>query len=178
MQTILQLDYTISDFLAKLLPHNVFFNTFFSFLSLEGNWIVIWAIAVGVLFFTEIRQDRRFIVYFILSFVLTVVTTNILLKNTFKRHRPWVAQQLEASTCPRDYSFPSTHASGAFAGATIISAFDRKRRYLYFSTAFLISFSRVYLLCHYFFDIVTGGIIGYLISYLVLSIKIGKKPIE
>lgn len=177
IHSILVWDGHFSEFLATLIPHNQFFNLFFSFLSLEGNWILIWAIAVLILFFTEVRQDKRFLAYFMISFFATAILVNIILKQTFQRSRPWVAKQLEASTCPKDYSFPSGHASGAFAGATILAAFDRKRAKYYYITAFFISFSRIYLLCHYFLDVTIGGFIGYLISKLTLKLKIGTDPI-
>lgn len=178
MDSILSFDTWISQLLSDLIPHNAFFNTVFSFLSLQGNWIALWAIAVFILFFTEIRQDKRFLIYFMLSAITTVVIVDVVMKNVIRRNRPWVAQRLTETTCPRTYSFPSTHAAGSFAGATILVAFDKKRAKFYYLTAFLISFSRIYLLCHYFFDVLAGGIIGYTISKSILLVKIGKKPIE
>lgn len=178
METLLKIDYIISDFLSKLVPHNAFFDTFFSFLSLEGNWVIVWAIVVGILIFTEIRQDKRIIVYVVMGMLATWVITHSIIKPIIQRSRPWVAKKLEISTCPRDFSFPSAHAAGAFAGATLISAFDKKRRPLYFFAAFLIAYSRIYLLCHYFLDTVAGGLIGTLISYVTLKIKIGKAGLK
>ena len=170
-------DKCASHFLADLVPHTPFFDSLFAFLSLEGNWLIIWAIIGILVFFTEIRQDKRFIIYMFLASLITYLTVQIVFKNIAQRHRPWIAQQLEAPLCPEDYSFPSTHAAGAFAGATILAAFDRPRRKVYYLGAFLIAFSRIYLLCHYFFDVTAGAIIGYLISKMMLMIKIGTKPI-
>ena len=56
----------------------------------------------------------------------------------------------------------------AFAAATVLSFFDKKRRWFYYTVAMLISYSRIYLGCHYFFDVIVGAIIGYIISQLLL----------
>ncbi|EKE14348.1 MAG: hypothetical protein ACD_12C00559G0006, partial [uncultured bacterium] len=56
----------------------------------------------------------------------------------------------------------------AFAAATVLAYFDKKRRWFYYSAALLISYSRIYLGCHYFFDVIIGALIGFLISKLVV----------
>lgn len=172
MNPFIYFDKLASYFLGDLIPHTPFFDHFFAFLSLEGNWILIWALIGIFVFFTEIRRDRRFIVYMLLTSLITYVTVQIVFKNIAQRNRPWVAQQVEAPYCPPDYSFPSTHAAGAFAGATIFAAFDKQRRKLYYVGAAFIAFSRIYLLCHYLFDVTAGAIIGYMISKMILMIKL------
>lgn len=77
-----------------------------------------------------------------------------------------------SNICPADFSFPSAHASTAFAAAAVLTYFDRKRRWFYYLVAILISFSRVYLGCHYFLDIFFGALLGYAVSKLVLLLKL------
>ncbi len=158
---ILNFDNRISSFIGNFFPHNTFFYGLFSFLSLDGLTIIIWAVIL--LFFISINEKRHkeFILYFLLSFITTYLLVNIVLKNAFQRERPYVAQNLAAAICPKDYSFPSGHASGAFAGAVVFAAYDKKRKWMYYTLAILISISRVYLLCHYFIDITFGALIGY-----------------
>ncbi len=161
LDVILNFDNRISSFIANLFPHSTFFDSFFSFLSLEGLTIIIWALIL--LFFISINEKRHkeFILYFLLSFITTYFLVNIVIKNIVKRERPYVAQNLTAAMCPIDYSFPSGHASGAFAGAVVFAAYDKKRKWMYFTLAVLISVSRIYLFCHYFFDVIFGALIGY-----------------
>ncbi|MFA6513419.1 MAG: phosphatase PAP2 family protein, partial [Patescibacteria group bacterium] len=52
--------------------------------------------------------------------------------------------------------------------ATILAYFDKKRRWFYYIIAVLISYSRIYLGCHYFLDVVAGTILGFVISKIIL----------
>ena len=68
------------------------------------------------------------------------------------------------------WSFPSNHAANSFAFATVLSyVFDHKKSVL-FTTASIIAFSRVYVGVHYPLDIILGAIIGYILSWIILSI--------
>ena len=189
-------DKQLTLFISNLFPHNAFFDSFFSFFSLQGNSFFIWILIIlGIIILEEIRYpgiqktDKKFVVYFLISFTLTAVLVNFVLKPTFHRPRPLPAEKrsLErransdessskvslggpaySTTCPTDFSFPSSHAATAFAAATILAFFDKKRLWLYWTVAFLISLSRISLGCHYFFDVFIGGIIGYFISKFIL----------
>ena len=68
------------------------------------------------------------------------------------------------------WSFPSNHAANSFAFATVLSYFYDKNKIILFSIASAISFSRVYVGVHYPMDIFFGGLIGYTISWVILSI--------
>lgn len=180
MLFLLRVDQSITDLLNKLVPHNLFFNYFFSFFSLNGSSVLIWIVVILIILILEERKspgisksDKKFIILFSFSFLVTFFLVDIFLKNIFLRPRPVQLTQLiqPILTCPKDFSFPSGHASTAFAAATIIAFFDKKRRWFYYLVAVLISYSRIYLGCHYFFDVFIGGLIGYLISKIVLKIS-------
>ena len=68
------------------------------------------------------------------------------------------------------WSFPSNHAANSFAFATVLSYFYDKNKIILFSIASVIAFSRVYVGVHYPMDIFFGGLIGYTISWVILSI--------
>lgn len=183
MSTLLNLDYLLTDLLNKVIPHNVFFNNFFSFFSMKGSSILIWLLIMSIILIIEERKnpgiakrDKKFIILFSLSFLLTFLLSDILLKNIFLRPRPFlissIYQQESVNSCPKDFSFPSTHAATAFAAATILVYFDKKRRWFYYFVAISISYSRIFLGCHYFLDVVFGAILGYLISRFLLFLKL------
>ncbi|MBI2641796.1 phosphatase PAP2 family protein [Candidatus Roizmanbacteria bacterium] len=177
MSSLFPLDVQITYFLNQIIPHNRTFDALFSFLSLRGNSIVLW---IGILVIAILLQKRKqsliskrnvfFMSAFIISFFLTSLTNHFVLKNIFQRPRPYVYKIVKPLDCPKDYSFPSGHASSAFAAATVLSSFDKKRRWVYFLAAVLVSLSRIYLGCHYFFDAVGGAIVGYTISWMTLKL--------
>ena len=67
------------------------------------------------------------------------------------------------------YSFPSNHAANSFVFATVLSYFYDKNKTFLYILASAISFSRVYVGVHYPLDIFFGSIIGYIISWIILS---------
>ena len=181
MDKIIALDYFLTNFLNKLIPHNLFFNYFFSFFSLKGASIFVWILVIAIVVILEERKnpginkkDKKFIILFSLAFLLTLLCTDVILKHIFQRARPFLTLYshilLFQANCPKDFSFPSGHAATAFAAATVLTFFDKKRCWFYYTVAILISYSRIYLGCHYFFDVIAGAIVGWLISQLLLSV--------
>lgn len=180
MSFLLNLDYFMTNFLAKLIPHNIFFDYLFSFFSLKGSSILIWVLVIILVVIFEERKnpgitkrDKKFIILFSAAFLLTFLLSDIILKNIFLRPRPFLSSSiyhLESLTCPTDFSFPSAHAATAFAAATILAFFDKKRKWFYFTVAVLISYSRIYLGCHYFLDIIFGALLGFTISKISLKL--------
>jgi membrane-associated phospholipid phosphatase len=57
-------------------------------------------------------------------------------------------------------SFPSGHAISAFAMAAVLSGCFPAGRWIWYSIAALIAFSRVYVGAHYALDVVFGAILG------------------
>lgn len=172
LHNLLILDTYISSVIAAFIPHTLFFEYFFAFLSLKGYSIVIWAVIVIVLLIVEEKRDkkRNFIAFFLISFILTAALVTFPLKNTFQRQRPVPDKLYSSIACPTDYSFPSGHAATAFAAATMLAAYDKKRRNVYYLVAVLISLSRIYLHCHYLLDVAAGALVGTLISRVVLYV--------
>ncbi len=184
MLALLKFDLFASAFLRIIIPKNDFLNLFFSFFSLKGNSILIWVLVIVVALFLEEKRhpgisdrDKKFIAVFLISFLTTALLTTFVLKGVFRRPRPFYRTDYSqfklkpvlTSACPIDFSFPSGHAATAFAAATVLTFFNKKRRWFYYLVAVLISYSRIYLGCHYFLDIVGGAIIGYFISRFLLS---------
>ena len=68
---------------------------------------------------------------------------------------------------PATHSFPSGHATVAFACATVLALAVPRLRWPFYALAALIAGSRVYVGVHYPFDVVAGAILGILIGLLV-----------
>lgn len=79
------------------------------------------------------------------------------------RTRPYIAHPTHAHLLiarSTDPSLPSDHATGAFAIAVAVSAYDRVAATVFFVLAVLVSFARIYVGTHYPFDVVAGALIG------------------
>lgn len=183
MPFILNFDTILTKFLGTLIPHSPLFNSFFAFFSLKGSSILVWLLVIIIVVILEERKnpgfskrDKKFIILFSLSFLITAFLSDIVFKNIFQRSRPFIAiyNHLQLFTtnfnCPIDFSFPSTHSATAFAAATVLTFFDKKRCWFYYIIAVVISYSRIYLGCHYFIDVVIGAVLGVAISKLLFRL--------
>lgn len=183
MAYLLNIDAYLTELLRNIIPHLPFFDYFFSFFSLRGNSIFIWILVIIFVLILEerknpgiSRKDKQFTALFLIAFLSTALIVEFPLKNLFHRLRPDFTRYTLYATrytysCPKDFSFPSGHASTAFAAATVLTFFDKKRRWLYFATAILIAYSRIYLGCHFFLDVLIGALIGFFFSKLILLLN-------
>ena len=180
MSNIISLDSYLTSFFSNAVPHSNVFNSFFSFFSLKGSSIFIWVLVMlFVLIFEERKNpgisktDLKFLIIFSLTFILSYFVSDYALKNIFHRNRPILDTKYSIlnTSCPKDFSFPSTHATTAFAAATVLTYFDKKRWWFYYSVAIIISYSRIYLGCHYIIDILIGALLGIVISKVVTKIR-------
>jgi membrane-associated phospholipid phosphatase len=86
------------------------------------------------------------------------------------RARPYVDHPSNAHLLiPRstDPSFPSDHATGAFAIAVAIWLYDRTAGAVFLVLALLVSFARVYVGTHYPGDVLGGAVLGALVALLL-----------
>ena len=107
------------------------------------------------------------------------LTTGIIvrgLKSVVGRARPWTGESSHSfhpfSTRSRFASFPSGHASSAFAVATVI-ADQAKKVYidiLAYSLATLVAISRVHIDKHWSSDILVGSAIGYFVAKKICAL--------
>jgi membrane-associated phospholipid phosphatase len=140
---------------------NVVLTDLFRFLNVLGGGTVTIPLRAGVSLYLLIR--RRFLAFW--AFVMTWAGSEIILtwlKTYFHRGRP--PTPLVAIT---GFSFPSGHATAgaAIAVALVLVAFPpgprrRKWELIAIGFAFVMAFSRVYLLAHWFSDVVAGVLLG------------------
>lgn len=70
------------------------------------------------------------------------------------------------------YSFVSNHAANMFCAATIFTYFYSKWRYVFYISATLVAFSRIYVGVHYPGDVIFGGLFGFGMGWLFISLWI------
>jgi membrane-associated phospholipid phosphatase len=73
-------------------------------------------------------------------------------------------------------SFPSGHAATAFSAAAAFSILFPRFRFLFYSVATLIAFSRVAVTEHYVSDIIAGAFLGILTSILLHNLFFRRNP--
>ncbi|MCI5844871.1 MAG: phosphatase PAP2 family protein [Oscillospiraceae bacterium] len=130
-------------------------------ITMLGNGGMIWLlISVFLLVF---RSGRILAGTVLMAQLFGIVITNLLLKNTVKRKRPYeTIPQLEALLPPqRDWSFPSGHTtSSVSAGLLLLLHLPFWIGIPCMGIGLCIVWSRMYLGVHYPTDILGGMLIG------------------
>jgi len=112
-----------------------------------------------ILFYKQVGRKRIASLALSLLFLFLLVTSAKLL---FHESRP-CNEYLKVS-CPMDYSFPSGHTAVAFAFAFF--ALGTGAFPFYYTSAFLVALSRIYLGVHSLNDVVGGVVVG-IFSYFI-----------
>lgn len=137
-----------------------------------GNGVVLIGLMAALYVSGEVSDNNSLRKTALLS-LESWLTSGIIvrgLKSVAGRARPWTGESSHSfhpfSTRSRFASFPSGHASSAFAVATVI-ADQSKKAYidiLAYSLATMAAFSRVHLDKHWASDILVGSAIGYFVA--------------
>jgi undecaprenyl-diphosphatase len=168
MQTIGEIDTTVF-YAINHLPHGWLSDGFFGMLSGLGDSGFIWFVIGIWLIVREEKRDKHFFLPLGIAGVLSWFFSEILFKSIVARIRPSnVLENVIAVGFPNGYSFPSSHATLAFALAVVLSYKEPKLKKLFFLLALLIAFSRIYLGYHFPGDVLAGAVLGLLIGWATL----------
>jgi PAP2 superfamily. len=130
-------------------------------------WIEI--VLIGVFYLTARKRRALAACSAVASSVLAwTVSQGIGL--LYFRPRPFAVLQsahLLINKSSLDKSFPSDHASIAFAVACAIFFVDRRWGGVLLAMAAVISLARVFVGVHYFSDVVAGALLGFVCAFLV-----------
>lgn len=175
MVSILQnIDLNILEIINQYI-HNPVLDKIMVGLTTLGDGGLLW-IFLGLLL--ALTKKYRFAGIMILcSLLLNYILVDGVLKNLIQRPRPFEAIPTISLLIekPLSYSFPSGHASSAFAAAGIL-LYKFKNLSLYIIIlAGMMAFSRVYLLVHYPSDILVGMMIGLISSKIIITLFEYKK---
>lgn len=143
-------------------------NSYMVAITHLGTGGAIWLITTFVLYYLGYRV---YAINIFLTLIVNAILCNLILKNLLKRDRPsWINRVELLIKNPKDFSFPSGHASSSFAAAVTISFYFKGLGVFFLVIAFLIAFSRIYHFVHYPSDVIIGAILGIAVAFLTKSI--------
>ena len=153
-----ELDRTVRDLVVD---HRIgLLDPFFQGLSYVGSFGIVWlALAVAISGFS---WSRPWLWTRVGAAILVAESASGALKVWVARDRPTLATSVPEPLleAPSTYSFPSGHATVAFACATILALAVPRLRWPLYALAGLIAFSRVYVGVHFPLDVVAGAALG------------------
>ena len=172
IEKLIELDKQLMVFLNKTIS-NPFFDIIMPIITNQNFLVIIGLILIGYLGYYGGKKGKITIVILLIAVGMSDAICTQIIKPWAGRIRPshefFEYINLLVSKGGK-WSFPSNHAANSFVFATILSYFYEKYKILLFSIASIIAFSRVYVGVHYPMDIFFGSIIGYIFSWMILSI--------
>ena len=160
IDTLLALDGNLLLWIQTFLRQG-FLNPIVSFYTKLGDAGLMWIALCVVLLI--IPKTRRAGLAGAIALVLSLLCTNVVLKNLFTRTRPWlVVEGLTALVAEHDpNSFPSGHTSASFAAAAALyRCVPKKWGVLALVAAALMGLSRLYVGVHFPSDVIAGVLVG------------------
>lgn len=131
-------------------------------------WIVL---AVIFLFF---KKTRRAGISMAFSLIFGLILCNLTLKPLVARIRPYdfdpTLQSLMLVEGEHDFSFPSGHTIASIEAAFALWFNNKKLGTPAVILAFIIAFSRLYLVVHYPTDVLTSVVLGILLGFLACKL--------
>src|SRR3954451_17508695 len=150
-------------------PH--FLHGVFRFMA--NDLVAVIVVLVALLFLipwrTQLLERRRAAVAATAAAGLALLIAQPI-ANAIDRARPFVDHPTQSHLLvgrSTDPSFPSDHATGAFAIAVAIWLYDRTIGTVFLAVAVLMGFARVYVGVHYPGDVLGGAILGGLVALLL-----------
>lgn len=153
------------------LHHSVVTDSIAMFFSGIGELGAVWLLIAVLVFIREELRDHWFFAPIASAMAVGLVLSEFALKHIVARPRPAAEMGAIIVSAAENYSFPSTHAILAFAGAYVLSSKEPKYRTSLYLLAAAIALSRIYLGAHYPVDVLGGALIGSVIGYYAVRIE-------
>lgn len=160
--------YIINDTLA-----NPIFDLFFTTITNEHLWAIPVLIGLLALIVRGGRRGQIAAVLVLITASATDATVVQIIKPAIARLRPSHALGDTINLLvPKGgrYGFVSAHAANIFAGTTVLSYFYTQWKRPLLFLAFSVALSRVYVGVHYPGDVLFGGLFGYGMAWLVITL--------
>lgn len=176
MDTLLAFDRSLF-YAINQLPHVSWSDWGFATISAVGSLGIGWLIIAGILVLRYNYRDRRYLVTFFVSLLITALITTVL-KQLIGRPRPEFSLPgvivpypcLDLWCKAESLSFPSFHAAVSFCSAYILGYGKRRHDLIWYSVAAVIAFSRIYLGKHFPSDVLAGTLLGLTVGFIMMRL--------
>lgn len=141
------------------------------FITHLGDAGILW-IALALLFLI-VKKYRKTGAMMCVALVIGLIITNLVLKNSVARIRPYVLIDSLKLLIEKqkDFSFPSGHSTSSMAASVVmLRTLPKKIGVPALVLGILICLSRLYVGVHYPSDVVVGIIIGVIAAHLAIVI--------
>ena len=154
-----------------------------AYLSKILDWVGIFLAeytfyVIGVVFLILLFWKRNWLM--VVSTVVSVILSRLviaeIIKNLLHRPRPYIVLETAEKLIKENadfQSFPSGHAAIFFALAMAVYFFNKKLGIVFFVSAVLISFARIFTGIHWPSDVGAGAVIG-VVSGIIINLVIKK----
>lgn len=164
---------------------NPFMDQFWRFITSAHKQPLFMIIAVplvlGWLIYIYKIQIWKLIVILGLTVALSDALSYRLIKSNVSRLRPFqnpaTSQWVRQVGMAHGPSFPSNHATNAFAAAVILAWYFPAGAYMFYILAVLIALSRIALGVHYPTDVVSGMMFGLFVGFLIRIFLLQRSPV-
>lgn len=156
---------------------NDFFDRLMPLLRESNLWIPLYLFMLVFILVNFGYRGWLWILFAVCTAALCDLVSSHLIKEHIFRLRPCqnpeLAQQIRilANYCPRSSSFTSSHATNHFGTAMFIAvtlrAYTGPWIRLFFVWAAAICLAQVYVGVHYPLDVLSGGLLGCMLSYII-----------
>ncbi|MBQ9790084.1 MAG: phosphatase PAP2 family protein [Clostridia bacterium] len=150
-------------------------NFLFGFVTNSGNAGLIW-IALSLIFLIP-KNTRKAGFVMLVTLLLSFLLVDVILKPTISRPRPYELSKsifnflkTAGIDIPSSPSFPSGHASSAFATSFAMYFQNKKFGKPLVIYGVIVAISRIFFCVHYVSDVITGAVIGFLTAYFIVEI--------
>ena len=167
-----QIDRSILYFINDTLSNQIF-DLFFTTITNEHLWAIPVLIGLLALIVRGGRRGQIAAVLVLITASATDATVVQIIKPAIARLRPSHALGDTINLLvPKGgrYGFVSAHAANIFAGTTVLSYFYTQWKKPLLFLAFSVALSRVYVGVHYPGDVLFGGLFGYGMAWLVITL--------